>query len=523
MNGQTAKNIKTPEPDHQDEKSKPEAKQARSDAGTIKFTPKELLNAAYSEQDGDAELFVKIQKNRFCFDHASGRWFVFEGHYWREDLLNEPLAGVDDVTELYVQETKRLSWAIIEATKAERREEAIKAEFERKVFLKKISELQKIQWKKSVLQLAAAGKDSLGITGNEWDSDPWALPCINGVVNLGDGTFRPGKPEDYFKTVCPTEWKGLDEPSPTWDSFEATITDDKDIPGFKRRLFGSALPGTVIERVLPIFDGPGGQNGKGTELETIKFTLGPLAGPIPSELLLKQSKLKDPDAPSASVMALRGKRIVWASETERGKAFNTQKAKWLTGGDTLVGRDPFGKRQVTFVPSHSIFLLTNDKPRVPASDHAFWERAFLIKFPFTFKENPTGKYERKRDAHLLEKLKAEASGILAWLVRGCLEWQQQGLNPPESVREHTGKYRKDEDQIARFIEDKCVTGQGREVKSSVLSNAYRVWCEENGETPVKGREFTDEIGKQFDSYHKNTGNYYIGLALGRDQESEGTE
>lgn len=340
------------------------------------FTQEELLEAASSEQDGDSALFVKLFRDRFRYDHSSGKWYEWAGHYWKEDLLNEPLAAIEAVTGLYEKEAERLHWASVTATKAGRTEDATQAENGRKVFRRKISCLQKLAWKQSVLQLAVAGENSLGITGDEWDTQPWALPCVNGVVNLKDGSFRPGKPEDYLKTVCPTEWKGLDEPAPIFEHFERSITDDKEIPSFKRRLFGSALPGTVIDRTLPVFEGPGGQNGKGTELETIKFTLGPLAGPIPSELLLKQGNAKNPDAPSASIMALRGKRIVWASETERGREFNTQKVKWLTGGDTLVGRDPFGRRQVEFTPSHSVFLLTNDKPRVPASDHAFWERAF---------------------------------------------------------------------------------------------------------------------------------------------------
>ena len=33
----------------------------------------------------------------------------------------------------------------------------------------------------------------------------------------------------------------------------------------------------------------------------------------------------------------------------------------------------------------------------------------------------------KRDSNLREKLEAELSGILAWAVRGCLEWQKAGL------------------------------------------------------------------------------------------------
>lgn len=477
------------------------------------FTPEQILDAAYSGQDGDAELFIRLFRGHFAYDHSSGKWYEWADHYWKEDLVNEPLAAIEAVTNLYEKESARLHWAILAATKAGRTEEATRAEKNRKVLLQKISCLQKLAWKQSVLQLAASGKDSLGITGEEWDRNPWALPCKNGVVNLKDGSFRPGRPEDYFKTVCPSPWTDLNEPAATWETFQRTITDDEKLPDFKRRLYGSAMPGMVIERLLSIYDGPGGQNGKGTELETLHSVLGPLAGPIPSELLLKQDRPQGPDAPTATLMSLRGKRIVWASEIERGRAFNTQKVKWLTGGDTLTGRDPYGKRQVEFAPSHSVFLITNHKPHVPASDHAFWARVILVEFPFTFTDIPTGPNERQKDPHLIEKLTAESSGILAWLVRGCIEWQREGLKPPESVLEHRREYRSTEDQLGRFIEDRCTIGPNLVVKSGILFQAYRAWCEGAGEKAMGLRTFGEEMKGKFDSYKEGC-MFYVGLAFG---------
>jgi putative DNA primase/helicase len=488
--------------------------QPKSDPGQsgLEFTTEELLKAASSEQDGDASIFIRLNRDRFRFDHSTGTWFERSGHYWIEDTIGEAIAAVDGITGLYEKEAHRLSWASMTATKAGREEEGKKAESQRKVFMRKIALLQKVQWKQSVLQLAAAGRRSLGIIGNEWDRNPWILPCINGIVDLKTGDMRSDAAEDFIKTVCPTEWKGINEPAPSWIRFLESTTDDPEIASFKSRLYGSALPGIVIEHILPIFQG-GGRNGKGTELEAVKHTLGVLAGPIPSEMLLRQRDPKNPDAPSASLMALRGKRLAWASEADRGRRFNAQMVKWLCGGDTLVGRDPFGRRQVEFTPTHSIFLLTNDRPRANASDFAFWSRVLLVPFRFTFVDNPQGPYERQRDPHLLEKLKAEAPGILAWLVRGCLEWQREGLNPPETVRAETEQYRQDEDQFSRFIEDYCWIDSAGEVKSSELFKAYRQWCDDNGERAVNGRVFGEEIGKKFDSYRKTSGVHYTGLKL----------
>jgi len=132
-------------------------------------------------------------------------------------------------------------------------------------------------------------------------------------------------------------------------------------------------------------------------------------------------------------MALKGKRIVWASETGEGRHLNIGKVKWLTGEDTITARAPFAKRQITFSPTHTLFLLTNHKPHITADDYAIWQRVHLVPFNLSFIDEPKTEYERKRDPDLSKKLKEEASGILAWLVRGCLSWRIEGLNPPRIV------------------------------------------------------------------------------------------
>jgi len=192
-----------------------------------------------------------------------------------------------------------------------------------------------------------------------------------------------------------------------------------------QRLFGYSLTGSLREHIFIIFNGIG-RNGKGTIVETVRFVLGPLAVPIPVETLLCQSLSSSGGSPRADIMKLRGTRVSWASESEEGKRFNTGQLKLLTGGDTITARAPYGKRMVEFQPTHTIFFLTNHMPHISVDDYAFWQRIHLIPFSMSFVPTPTEDYERKSDKELLEKLKAEAPGILAWLVRGCLSWQKKG-------------------------------------------------------------------------------------------------
>jgi putative DNA primase/helicase len=56
----------------------------------------------------------------------------------------------------------------------------------------------------------------LGITGEEWDRDPWILACQNGVLDLHTGILRDGRPEEFIKTSIPTEFLGLNDSATTW-------------------------------------------------------------------------------------------------------------------------------------------------------------------------------------------------------------------------------------------------------------------------------------------------------------------
>jgi len=208
----------------------------------------------------------------------------------------------------------------------------------RKNLKQRIKALQSINRQKNVLELARTGEGSLAIAGDEWDRDTWLFAVQNGVINLRTGTHRPGRQEDFIKTVAPVEWRGLDEPAPTWEQFQLEVADrDRELVEFKQRLYGYYLTGETILHFAPILEGQG-RNGKGTELETLKAVMGPYAGAIEAELILKQRFAKHSGGPTSDIMNLRGKRLVWVSETDEGRRLNAGKVKWLVGGDTLTGR-----------------------------------------------------------------------------------------------------------------------------------------------------------------------------------------
>jgi len=374
-------------------------------------------------------------------------------------------------------------------------------------------QIQKKRWKKDVLELASDGEQSLAISGKEWDNASYLLPCINGVIELKTGNFRPGRQSDFIKTVCPAEWKGIHEPCPTWERFLNEIFDgDSELISFLQRLCGYAIAGIAIKHILPIFHG-NGRNGKSTFFDAIYHTLGPLSGPIQSEMLLDQ-KFRSSSGPSSDIMGLRGKRLIWGSETDEGRKFNAGKVKWLVGGDVLCGREPYGKKDISFKPSHTLFLLTNHKPKADPNDQALWQRINLIPFTKSYVDDPDPlkPNEKKQDPRLPEKLKTEASGILAWLVAGYLEWQEHDLKPPQIVRNATDKYQANEDIIKHFMDDCCILGRDKKVKAGELYKEYTKWCDENGHRPISGTKMGERMKERFE-WEKTNYVYYFGIGL----------
>ena len=482
--------------------------------GSAEFTDVELLNFAKAGQVGDSRLFIKLFAGLFVYDHASGRWYRWGGHYWLDDDLETVLIALDRVVDSYQQAAGRCAWQKAQAIRDGEEKAANIAAARETIFLKKIAKLQDKRWRRDVLEFAAAGDESLGIAGKEWDQSTMLIACPNGVIDLNTGSFRPGKPDDYIKVACPTEWKGINEPCPEWEKFQLQVLNgDVELVGYVRRLNGYAITGQRKERVLPIAWGIG-WNGKGTTFEILEHTLGELAGPVPSEILLEDGRnYRSGGAPTPEIMRPRGKRLVWASETNEGRKLNAGKVKLLTGGDTLLGRDPFGKKLVSFPPTHTLFLMTNHKPKANADDFALWQRINLIPFELSFVDKPTEPHERKRDKHIVDRLKKEASGILASLVRGCFEWKKQGLNPPARVTDATAEYRETEDTIGQFISEQCVVHESAKVKASELYKRYESWCEQNGHKPEWGNIFRQRIVVKFPKKNTNKGVFYLGVGI----------
>lgn len=106
----------------------------------------------------------------------------------------------------------------------------------------------------------------------------------------------------------------------------------------------------------------------------------------------------------------------------------------------------------TYTPRFKLVIVGNHKPTLRSVDEAIRRRIHLV--PFTVTIPP-----EERDKDLPEKLRPEWPAILQWAIDGCMDWRDIGLAPPEAVVKATEKYLADEDTIAQWINEECVTGK----------------------------------------------------------------
>jgi putative DNA primase/helicase len=225
-----------------------------------------------------------------------------------------------------------------------------------------------------------------------------------------------------------------------------------------------ALTGVIREHVFVINHGQG-RNGKGVFQRMLTECIGlDYCQAAPAELFMTKGQ---GDAHPTEKMVLFGKRLVFVSETEEGKALNVALVKQLSGGDPITARK---MRQdfVTFDPTHHILLATNGKPRIKDTGHAIWARIRLIPWDVSF--------EGREDHGLEMALRGELQGILAWAVEGCYEWQERGLDTPRAILDASAAYRAAEDLIGQFLEESCVFAEHHSIRVSDLRRAYVEWC-----------------------------------------------
>ncbi len=424
-----------------------------------------LIDEVYTKEEcndlGNARRFVRQhgQFVRYCVERK--KWFVYDGKRWKPDAMME--------VQLRAKITARS--IAIEAANAI-------SDTENKQLL---THAQKTKHAKAIKDMLSMAESELAIQESEFNKDKYLLNVLNGTVDLHAGKLRPHKREDYITKLIDIDYDP-NELCPTWLSFLNRIMDDnQNLISFLCRAVGYSLTGEVNERAVFVLYG-NGANGKSVFAETVLSLLGDYTAIAPATAVMKKIN----NANTNDLAKLRGARFVSVNETDEGGRIDESVIKAISGDDKLTARFLYGEF-FEFIPEFKVWLRTNHKPTVRGTDEGIWDRLKLIPFAVRIPKHEQNK-------QLMKELQKELSGILAWAVRGCLEWQRDGLGVPYEVEQATNEYREEQNSFAQFIGSCCIIGENKWASSAALRSEYESYCKERGETPhLTGNAFAASL------------------------------
>jgi len=346
------------------------------------------------------------------------------------------------------------------------------------------------------------------------DSDIYLLNVNNGTIDLRSGNLLPHDPNNLITQRAYVDYLP-DATCPRWETFIDDVTvGRKDLAVYLQRVLGYSLTGDVSQHEAYFMHGGGG-NGKSVLSNIIKKVLGTYCKTLKADALMVR---RDPSAPTPDLSVLVGARAVFTSELERGRQLGEGNFKDVVSGDIVPLRGLYAKNVVNFIPCCKIFLPLNDLPIVSGTDTGIWRRIRVIPFDATFEG-------KGRDSDLPHKLGTELPGILAWLVRGFLEYQRHGIDLPDCVKAKTQEYRDDLDIVRQFVDDVLIccinedTGEYGDAKipASLLNQVFGHYCDTMHRPRVNGRLFSQDIKKYLNQHSRgSSGIVYKGWRINRD-------
>jgi putative DNA primase/helicase len=384
-----------------------------------------------------------------------------------------------------------------------------------------ISDLSKAKTR-GALEILARSDRRFAATAEQWDADDWLINTPAGIIDLRTGANIGSEPARYCTKITDIAPVG---DSQLWQAFLDKVTaGDKELQAYIKRMCGYWLTGSIREHALFFIYGPGG-NGKGVFLNTVSAAMGMYHVVSPAQTFAEQKNQRQ----ETELARLNGARLVISQETEQGQYWAEARIKSLTGGDKIAARFMRGD-YFEFDPKFKLCIVGNHKPQLRAVDDAMRRRFNLI--PFDVRIAP-----EEKDPNLAEKLKAEYGGILRWMIEGCLEWQREGLNPPEKVLAATSEYLDSEDTIGLWLADMCITpdsyrsDEARRKAAAVrtvgsaetaLKALFKSWKEyaEASNFPRKNNKFLGEqlANRGFKKGRDMRGAFFKGIRLKTQQE-----
>lgn len=333
---------------------------------------------------------------------------------------------------------------------------------------------------------------------------PDGRPVHEAALHASEGHRR----EDWLTGVIPHAWAGLDAPAPRFRNFLEEMLPDDEKRRTVQQFAGLALTGIPLQYVM--FHFGHGANGKSVFLEVITRVIGPsFAVGLPRESIVGGGD-RGAGGASPDIIRLMFKRMVRILEVKGDVPLQEDLVKRLTGGETMPARALF-KGYVEFQNTAKAHMSGNGKPTIDGGDYGTMRRLLLVHWDQTIPKEKRRDFEEVVSGFVRE----EASGILAWLAEGVMDWINCGMELfiAPSIQSDTGDYGEEQDPIGEFFR-MCVTASpGTRVGGGELFEAFQNWRIVNGRPPRSLKKVGTRASERYAKSEIGGRTFYMDIAL----------
>lgn len=416
--------------------------------------------------------FARNYAGKFLHCHASKQWYVWDGLRWAECDQRQQHRAAQSVLKDAVTDAFRAMLDKETNTTRDNYRHAQQAHRNTK--------------RQDGLLFVAATCEGMSVADpSAFDADPYILGTLNGYVDLRTGELMKPDPKKMVSRLTGAAYHP-EANCERWITFLHEVFEgDTDMVDYTQRVCGYALTGSVdAEKAFFLYGH--GANGKSVFANVLNKVSGGYATTVGSELLIKNAKGNTGEAERQKIR-LPGARLVLINEVGQADTFNDQMMKSITSRERVTTRPMYGE-VFDFMPTHKMIIRGNHKPVVFDTGDGFWRRLDMIPFTRQFKPD-------EQDPHLEDTLMGELEGILAWMVRGAMQFAKNRKlgEPPARIRNESQEYRSDSDLLEQWIEDRCVVGGDRFHSVNGLYKSYAKYLEGLGIRPPTQPTFSKQL------------------------------